>query len=407
MAQQTRLTGGKVFDVRDGTSTPFDVLLEGNRISAIGRAADFASDDTAVTVDVSGLTILPGFSNNHIHLGWSGMGWDGSPHGILREQALNDSDGINAIKAVANLRKSLTVGLTSLRDLGMKNSQFDAKEALARGMVRGPRLFIAGQAIMCTGGHTWWCGCEADGADGVRAAVRAQVKRGADHIKIMASEYTNQYTLAELQAAADEAHRLGKKITTHSTLPDAIRNVVEAGFDSVEHGGVADDDVLETMAERGIMVVPTLSPGVMQTERGPERGMPQHVLGARHERFAKNPPGAALKKMRAAGIKFAFGTDAGSPCVEHDQIMGEMKALLTYGVVESPVDIVQMLTINSAELRGDDKELGTVEEGKLADLAVIEGDPSESVASLGNVVHVFVNGEQLVKDGQLNDWYSW
>ena len=114
-------------------------------------------------LNVEGQTVLPGFSNNHVHVGWSGMGWDGGPTGILREESLHDSDGINAIKAAANLRKSLRVGLTALRDLGMRMSAFDAKEALRRGLLKGPRLFIAGKAIMCTGGHTWWCGREAGG----------------------------------------------------------------------------------------------------------------------------------------------------------------------------------------------------------------------------------------------------
>src|SRR5262249_11800784 len=168
--------------------------------------------------------MLPGFSNNHVHVGWSGMGWDGGPTGILRDQALDDSDGINGIKAVANLRKSLSVGLTSLRDLGMNNSAIDAKEALTRGLVRGPRLRIAGKVIMCTGGHAWWCGREADGADDVRRAVREQIKRGADHIKILASERTPQFSRAELEAAVEEAHQLGKRFTTHATIPQAIRN---------------------------------------------------------------------------------------------------------------------------------------------------------------------------------------
>lgn len=403
----TRLTGGMVFNVRDGSSAARDVLIESGRIVAIGSADEFGSDHPATVVDVTGLTILPGFSNNHVHLGWSGMGWDGSPTGILRDQALHDGDGINAIKAVANLRKSLSVGLTMLRDLGMNNSQFDAKEALKRGMIKGPRLKIAGMAIMCTGGHTWWTGREANGPDGVRAAVREQVKLGADHIKIMASEYTDQYTYDELAAAADEAHLLGRKITTHSTLPSSIRRVVDAGFDSVEHGGYADADVLERMASSGKMVIPTLSPWILQTERGPGRGMPDHVYQARLVRFTNNPPGAALKIMRDAGIKFAFGTDAGSPCVEHDQILSEMQALLKYEVVEKPLDVVQMLTINGAELRGDEADLGTVEVGKFADLVVIDGNPNESVDVLANVKHVFVDGEHLVKDSQMNDWYSW
>lgn len=404
---QIRLTGGNVFDVRTGTTTRQDILIDGDRIAAIAGPDAFGHDHPATTLDVSGLTVLPGFSNNHVHLGWSGNGWDGGPTGILRDQALYDSDGINGIKAVASLRKSVRVGLTALRDLGMNNSQFDAKEALRRGMVKGPRLFIAGKAIMCTGGHTWWCGREADGVTGIRAAVREQVKLGADHIKIMASERHPQYTVEELRAAADETHLHGKKITAHATIPQAIRNVVDAGFDSVEHGGPADDDVLATMAERGIMVVPTLSPGVLQTERGPARGMPEEIAAARRARMAQNPPGAALQKMRQAGIMFAFGTDAGSPCVPHQEIMGEMQALLKYGVVETPLDIIQMLTVNSAILRGDAADLGTLEQGKLADLVVISGDPLRDITALGNVVHVFVGGEQLVTNGQMTDWYDW
>jgi imidazolonepropionase-like amidohydrolase len=406
MAQRL-LSGGTVIDVVTGAADRVDVLVDGNRIAAVGRPDDFGQDLNVDRLDVSGKTILPGLSNNHVHLGWSGMGWDGGPMGILRDQALNDSDGINGIKAVANLRKSLRVGLTSLRDLGMNNSGFDAKQALTSGMVKGPRLQIVGRAIMCTGGHTWWCGRQADGPADVRAAVREQMKHGADVIKVMASERTPQYTREELSALADETHLFGKKITTHATIPDAIRNVVDAGFDSVEHGGPADDDVLAAMAERGVMVVPTLSPFILQTEVGPSRGMPPHVLAARHERFEKNPPGKPLVKMREAGIKFAFGTDAGSPCVEHDQIVPEMVNLLRFNVVTSPLEVLRMLTINSAELRGDADRLGTIEAGKLADIVVIDGDPLVDISAMRNVVHVLLDGEHLVDQGELRDWYTW
>lgn len=406
MAQRL-LSGGIVVDVVTGAAELKDVLIDGNRIAAVGRADEFGAEPGAERLDVGGKTILPGLSNSHVHLGWSGMGWDGGPMGILRSQALDDSDGINGIKAVANLRKSLRVGLTSLRDLGMNNSGIDAKAALASGMVKGPRLETAARAIMCTGGHTWWCGREADGPDAVRAAVREQIKLGADIIKIMASERHPQFTPAELLAAAEETHLHGKKITTHATIPAAIRNVVDAGFDSVEHGGPADPDVLEAMAKRGIMVIPTLSPFMNQTEIGPSRGMPDDVLAARHVRFAKNPPGKALATMREAGIAFAFGTDAGSPCVEHDVIVPEMENLIKHNVVTSPLEVLRMLTINGATLRGDADRLGTVEAGKLADLVVIDGDPLADIRVMRNVVHVFLDGEHLVQGGELRDWYGW
>lgn len=401
------LTGGVVLDVRTGARAAADVLVEGNRIARIVRRGGLGGSAEPVRVDVEGQTVLPGFSNNHVHVGWSGMGWDGGPAGILRDESVYDSDGINGIKAAANLRKSLRAGLTAVRDQGMRMSAFDAKEALRRGLVKGPRIFIAGKAIMCTGGHTWWCGREADGTDGIRAAVREQVKLGADHIKIIANERTPQYTVDELRAAADEAHRLGRRITAHASIREAIRNVVEAEFDSIEHGGPVDDDVLARMVERGIMVVPTFSPRVLQTERGPARGMPPDVAAARRKQAEQNPPGAFLRRMREAGVKFAFGTDAGSPCVPHDEIMGEIQALLRYEAVGTPLDVVQMLTINGAELRGDADRLGTIEEGKLADLVTVDGDPLTDAGALGRVRHVFVGGEHLVDKGDLRDWYGW
>ena len=315
------LAGGFVLNVRTGNRDRADVLIDGNRIAGVGVVADVAKESDVSRVDIPGQTVLPGFSNNHVHVGWSGMGWDGGPTGILRDEALRDSDGINGIKAAANLRKSLRVGLTALCDLGMNMSAFDAKESLRRGLIKGPRLYIAGKAIMCTGGHTWWCGQEADGTDGIRAAVRAQIKAGADHIKIIANERTPQYTLDELRAAANEAHTFGKRITAHASIPQAIRNVVEAGFDSIEHGGPVDDDVLTRIVDRKMIVVPTFSPRVLQTERGPARGMPAAVAAARRRQAEQSPPGAFLVKMREAGVKFAFGTDAGSPCVPHDEIM--------------------------------------------------------------------------------------
>ena len=404
---QVVLRGGHVLDVRRGARTPADVLVDGNRIARIAAAGELGAPPRAAALNVEGQTILPGFSNNHVHVGWSGMGWDGGPTGILRDESLNDSDGINGIKAAANLRKSLRVGLTALRDVGMRVSAVDAKEALRRGLLKGPRLFIAGKAIMCTGGHTWWCGREADGIDGIRAAVREQVKLGADHIKVIANERTPQYSLDELRAAADEAHRLGRRITAHASIREAIANVVAAGFDSIEHGGPVDDDVLARIVERRMFVVPTFSPRVLQTERGPARGMPAEVAAARKKQAEQAPPGAFLRRMREAGVKFAFGTDAGSPCVPHDEIMGEMEALLRYEAVDSPLDVIQMLTVNSAELRGDDDRLGTVEEGKLADLVTVNGDPLTDVRVLGAVRHVFVDGAHLVDNGELRDWYDW
>ena len=319
-----------------------------------------------------------------------------------------DSDGINAIKAVANLRKSLQVGFTALRDLGMNNSQFDAKEALTRGMVRGPRLFIAGKAIMCTGGHTWWCGREADGPGRgrPRCRARAEVQARRSPASIHGKGVRRSSAARKLRTAANE-HLLGQRCRRTDACPERCATSLTRWTGSEAGRWWPTTTILATMAERGVMVVPTLSPGVMQTERGPARGMPEHTAVMRRERMTKNPPGAALRKMREGGRCFPPSAPTGSPYIKHNQIMGEMQALLKYGVVNTPLDVIQMLTVNSAKLRGDEKDLGTVETGKLADLVVIGGDPVDSISALGNVRHVFVGGEQLVTDGQLTDWYSW
>jgi imidazolonepropionase-like amidohydrolase len=393
---QTILKGGQVVDVVGGDVAPADVLIDGERIAAVGRPQDFGSGDGATAIDVSGLTILPGLANNHVHIGWDGLGWDGGSMGTLRDQGMNDSQAITALKSAVNLKKSLSVGLTAIRDLGMNRSNIDSAEAMGRNIIAGPRLYHTGRAIMCTGGHTWWCGREADGVAGVQQAVRDQIKDGATWIKVMASERTTQFGLEELRAMGEEAHRLGKPITAHATIPQAIRNVVDAGFDCIEHGGPADDDVLEEIVKRGIFVVPTLSPFFLQTERGPAAGMPQHVVEARHKRFRENPPTAGPRRMADAGIKLAFGTDAGSPCVPHDEILREMQLLLEAGIAKRPLDVIRMLTVNSAELLRESENFGTVDAGKYADLVIVTGNPLDNIDDIANVRHVFLGGKQVV-----------
>ena len=393
---KTLLKGGSVVDVVAGTTALADVLVDGDMIVAVGPAEAFGATgaDGATVIDVTGRTILPGLVNNHAHLGWDGKGWDGVKD--LRDQGMYDSRAITALKSAVNLRKSLAVGLTTIRDLGMNTSNIDSAEALNRDVIAGPRLVHTGRAIMCTGGHTWWCGREADGIAGVREAVREQFKSGAHWIKVMASERTTQFAQDEITAMGEEAHRLGLPITAHATIPDAIRAVVDGGYDCIEHGGPCDDDVMEQIVARGIFVVPTLSPFFLQSERGPALGMPPAVSAARAERFRTNPAGAGPRRMAEAGVKMAFGTDAGSPCVPHDEILAEMKLLIEHGVAKGPIDVIRMLTCNSADLLKRSDQVGTVEAGKWADLLVVDGDPLVRIDDIGNVAMVFRGGTQVV-----------
>jgi imidazolonepropionase-like amidohydrolase len=278
----------------------------------------------------------------------------------------------------------------------MNDAGFIARDLQRRDLAIGPRLYITGRAICMTGGHTWWCCREADGPAGVRQAIREQVKGGAVAIKMMASGRWPQFSLEELQAAADEAHSTGIKITAHATIPQAIDNVLDAGFDCIEHGGAFSDEQIERMVKAGTFVVPTLSPGFLQAERGMDYGMSLAQVQARRERI-KNPIRAVRTgEAGRAGVTLAFGTDAGSPAVPHHNIADEFKLLLRVGVVDSVKDILIMATQNSAELNGVADSLGTLEVGKLADLVVIDGNPIENVDDIANVEQVFLGGEHLI-----------
>ena len=195
---------------------------------AVGSAADLGQS-AGQAVDTGG-TILPGLINSHAHLAWDGI------HDLAR-QSMDDTPEISAYKSAGNMLISLRAGVTTVRDLGMNKTNFVAKQAVAQGIFPGPRLLICGEAIIQTGGHTYWCCREASGADEMRRAVREQVRGGADLIKIMACHDTLEFTDAELEAVIDESHRNGLPITAHATYDACIHRVAEFGIDCVEHGG--------------------------------------------------------------------------------------------------------------------------------------------------------------------------
>jgi imidazolonepropionase-like amidohydrolase len=343
----------------------------------------------AEVVDVTGKFVMPGMFNNHSHLGWDGAR-------DLEVQSTEDTDAVTAGVVVMNMRRSLEAGLTGVRDLGMNEAGFLAKDFQARGLAVGPRLYLAGKAICTTGGHTWWCCREADGPYGVRQAVREQFKRGAVVIKIMASGRHPEFTVEELKAAADEVHNFERKITAHATIPQAVDNVLDAGFDCIEHGANFSDEQIERMLENDVFVVTTLSPGYLQAEHGMEYGMTEAQVMARRERL--KTPTRALRTGEAgrAGVTLAFGTDAGSPAVPHNNIADEFRLLVEVGVVDSMKDALLMATRNSAELNNVLDTLGTLEAGKLADVVVIDGDPMAEPMDIANVERVYIGGERMV-----------
>jgi imidazolonepropionase-like amidohydrolase len=379
---RTFLKGGSVVDLDGAPPKSADLVIEDERITAVGSDIEAEPDDQVI--DLEGKYLLPGFINNHVHLGWDGI------HD-LQVQA-GEPSGVSAMKAAMNVRKHLSAGVTTIRDLGMNDSNQMAKRGIDEGIVPWIRLLINGRAIATTGGHTWWCCREADGIDDCRRAIREQFKVGAEWIKIMGSHELPQFTIAELEAMVDEAHMNGLKVTAHATFDEAISRVVEAGVDCVEHGGSMTDKTIETMLERDVPIVTTFSPLVLQAQRGLDWGMPKHEVERRRQQVNDVSRFAGNKAAAEAGIRIAFGTDAGSPVVPHNEITEELKFMVEVGVCKDNYDALRSITVRGAELLGLDHQLGTLEAGKTADVVVLNGDPGVDLEAVRDVDRVYVRG---------------
>ena len=365
------------------------VEIEGSKIKAVGRAADLGST-TAEVYDTGG-SILPGLFNNHIHLAWDGV------HD-LAQQAMFDSPEISAYKSAGNMLISLRSGLTTLRDLGMNKTNFAAKQAVEQGIFPGPRLLITGEAIVQTGGHTSRCCREATGADGMRQAVREQVRGGADLIKIMACHDRLEFTDAELEAVIDEAHRNGLPITAHATNNESIERTARFGIDVIEHGGKMSDETIRLLLDRKIPIVTTFSAVVMQAqpELARKYNIPEWKIEERQKAMADTSRYDSLVKAARAGVPIAFGTDAGSPVVQHHVIVPEMLYMIKLGVVEGNYGAIHSATSVSAALNKLQDRLGTLETGKLADVIVVDGNPLEDLSALERLRMTFLAGKRMV-----------
>lgn len=366
------------------------VEISGEKIKAVGRITDLGETDAEV-VETRG-TILPGLFNNHAHLAWDGI------HDLAR-QSLDDSPEISAYKSAANMLIALRSGITTLRDLGMNKANFAAKQAVEQGIFPGPRLLITGEAIVQTGGHTYWCCREASGPDEMRRAVRDQVRGGADLIKIMACHDTLEFTDAELAAVVDEAHRNGLPITAHATFDAAINRVVRFGVDCIEHGGSMSDETIQLLVDHKVPIVTTFAPLVMQAQPEVARkyNIPEWKIAERQRAVADPARFAGLTKAAKAGVPIAFGTDAGSPAVGHDVVAPEMKFMVKLGLVQDNYGAIRSATSVAAWLNRLDTRLGTLEAGKLADVIVVAGNPLEDLDALERVNMTFVAGRCLHK----------
>jgi imidazolonepropionase-like amidohydrolase len=354
----------------DGSGAPpragVTVSVEDGRITSVG---DAPAAPGVATIDLEGRTLLPGLIDAHVHL--SSLGLPEVP----------DDLGDYAQAFVA--RKMLEGGITTVRDLGSYGrSLFKLRDAIARGLCPGPRLVLCGQIVAATSpGARAFPGMyyEADGADGMRRAVREQISQGVDFIKVMSTgaltvehEDVNpaQVTAEELQAVVDESHRMGLTVASHAEGLDGIRLSVEAGVDTLEHGEMACEgpEVLAAMAERGIMLVPTLCVFDLVADTDLFPGWMRE-----RARFLRESAQKTVAAARREGVVMAMGADAGP----HGENARELVRMVEAGL--SPMEGIVAGTGAAARACRLEEELGAVEPGKAADLLVLDGDPLEDV----------------------------
>jgi imidazolonepropionase-like amidohydrolase len=405
-AAPTYIHAGRLIDVPGkpvrGAST---IVVDQGRIVSVSDGY-VAPADGAAAIDLKDKTVLPGLIDSHVHLA-SDRGGEAGLLAFVREEPQ-----MNALEAQMNGMKTLRAGFTTVRNLGDEGATLALREAIKRGWVQGPRIVDAAQSISTTGGHMDGRGglnddlvahlpapenlC--DSVESCRRVVRRQIDRGADVIKFATTGGVNSGTgLAtrmyedEARALVETAHAYGRKVAVHAHGADGIKLALKVGADSIEHGTVMDDEIVKTMKAKGTYYVPTLS-----------------TVNGYLERLAKDPnayapdvrkqidwrigiTGQSLAKAYPAGVRIAYGTDAGVS--KHGRNADEFELLVKFGM--PPVEAIKAATVNAADLLGLANEVGTIEPGKSADIIAVSGDPLADVRVLKKVDFVMARGDVI------------
>lgn len=387
--QSLLLRDGLVAEVRAGFVAPDAVGAPGDRVEL---------------VDLSQHFVLPGMIDCHVHI-------TGELGPEQKLDAVTVTDVGAALRSLVFLRRTLDAGFTTVRDLGGEPEViFGLRDAVAAGRVEGPRIVAAGGAISATGGHgdthgyreeilaAWREDSICDGVGDCRRAVRAQVKRGADVIKVTATGGVLSETAAgtgqqlfadELAAIVETAHALGRKVAAHAHGVDGINAALAAGVDSIEHGTYGDAASFRLFRERGAYLVPTMLAGATVVEMAETATFMPPPIRDKALRVGRDMKDM-VRRAHAAGVPIAFGTDSGVS--RHGDNGRELVLLVEAGL--TPMEAIHAATVNAARLLGMETRLGTLEPGKAADLVAVGGDPLADVTRL-------LAPEWVMRDGRV------
>jgi imidazolonepropionase-like amidohydrolase len=401
------LTNARIIDCTG--SGPIEcgaVVVEGNLIKEVVSGAPGALPPAATVIDCRGMTLLPGLIDAHVHIG--------SVDATFTEQQRRNFTSVLVIKSVMNLKESLDQGFTAVRDVGGADAGF--KQAIAEGLIAGPRLYVCGRIISQTGGHAdgrlptetyrpveHMAGTMSgvyDGVDAVRLAAREQIRQGVDHLKVMAGGGamspadeidTAQYSIDELKAVVFEAENAGKYVSAHCYSDRSITNALVSGIRTIEHGNLMTARAAEALLNAGAYLVPTIVTYERLSAMGRDFGVNENNIRKIDQALEKAYESLSISHQ--AGVKIGSGSDLLGPMQIYKA--GELECQAR---VMGPMGALVAATRTNAEIIRQEKRLGTIECGKLADLILVDGDPLADISILQQYQEKIV---LIVQDGRI------
>lgn len=390
---QTVFQNCRVIDgVGDVARERIDVVVDGRSIVAVEETRPRTGG--ATVIDGAGMTLLPGLIDCHAHYTLDPWSTDSL------EKVWRESDAVAITYAARSARVALQAGITTTRDAGApRQLNFALRDAIARGLIPGPRILAPGCAITITGGHGRLFGIEADGMDALQRAVRGQMRDGADVIKIVASEAAmltgpeaavEELSQEEINMLVSEARRRGLRIFSHAQNSTSVIRSARAGVDSVEHAFLANGEAIGELRANNVTLVPTLA----VTEVTLERDDLNPTFRERMLRIRDKHWWSCEEAIRQ-GVNVVASTDCGEPMILPNMLWRDIRALHDRGL--SKMAAIQAATSKAAALLGVEGSVGSIAPGKQADLILIRGNPLEDLAALSDVALVVQAGQQVVR----------